>query len=76
LAKSEEKWAEVAKINASVDPLWTGTIAYRALIPAEKLRAQAPDHPILTEPTQVNRWFACSIGVLIWEFIVSFLVLG
>jgi salicylate hydroxylase len=53
-AKSEEKWAEVANINASVDPVWSGTNAYRALIPADRLRARAPDHPIFREPTQVS----------------------
>lgn len=56
LAKSEGKAAEVDEINASIDPVWSGTNAYRALIPAEKLRARAPDHPILTEPTQVSRY--------------------
>ena len=75
LAKSEGKWAEVAKINASVDPVWSGTNAYRALIPAEKLRARNPDHPILKEPTMVSGWPAY-LFILIWEFVISFLVHG
>jgi salicylate hydroxylase len=54
-AKSEKRWAEVADINASVDPVWSGTNAYRAVIPAERLRARSPDHRTLREPTQVSR---------------------
>jgi hypothetical protein len=32
---------------SSVDPIWTGTIAYRAMIPAERLRQRAPGHRAL-----------------------------
>ena len=56
-AKSEGRWAEVASINASVDPVWSGTNAYRALIPADRLRARDPDHRTFREPTQVCRSF-------------------
>ncbi|KAJ7227879.1 salicylate hydroxylase [Mycena haematopus] len=35
-----------------IDPVWSGTIAYRALIPAERLKAVASGHPVLTTPTQ------------------------
>ncbi|KAI9567641.1 hypothetical protein HD554DRAFT_2105564 [Boletus coccyginus] len=34
-----------------VDPVWSGAIAYRSLINAEKLRACAPHHRALREPT-------------------------
>jgi salicylate hydroxylase len=62
-AKSEKRTAEVANINASVDPVWSGTNAYRALIPAERLRERAPDHQVFREPTQVSRQPAYSLLV-------------
>ncbi|EGO26930.1 hypothetical protein SERLADRAFT_414770 [Serpula lacrymans var. lacrymans S7.9] len=37
---------------AGIDPVWSGMVAYRALIPAERLRALSPSHRALTEPTQ------------------------
>ncbi|GLB41440.1 putative salicylate hydroxylase [Lyophyllum shimeji] len=51
-ARSEGRHAEVADIDASVDPVWTGILAYRALIAAEKLKSRSPDHPIFSRPTQ------------------------
>jgi salicylate hydroxylase len=50
-AKSE---TEAANITASVDPVWSGTNVFRALIPSERLRTRAPDHRIFSEPTQVS----------------------
>ncbi|KAF7370090.1 Salicylate hydroxylase [Mycena sanguinolenta] len=46
------RWQDAADIASCIDPVWCGTIAYRALIPAERLRAVAPGHPVLTTPTQ------------------------
>jgi salicylate hydroxylase len=40
-----------------VDPVWSGVIAYRSLINAEKVRASAPHHRALREPTIVSRIF-------------------
>ncbi|KAG5644252.1 hypothetical protein DXG03_008790 [Asterophora parasitica] len=51
-AQSEGKHTEAAGINASVHPVWSGTSAYRALIPAERLKSRAPDHQIFSTPTQ------------------------
>ncbi|KAF8452743.1 salicylate hydroxylase [Boletus edulis BED1] len=34
-----------------IDPIWSGAIAYRTLISTEKLRACAPHHRALREPT-------------------------
>lgn len=53
VAQSERRLAEVAEINAAVDPVWSGTNAYRALIPAERLHARAPGHRVFTQPSQV-----------------------
>ncbi|KAJ7736563.1 hypothetical protein DFH07DRAFT_99322 [Mycena maculata] len=43
---------EAADIASCIDPVWSGQIAYRALIPAERLNAFAPGHQVLTTPTQ------------------------
>ena len=37
-----------------IDPIWSGAIAYRSLINAEKLRDRAPDHRALRESTLVS----------------------
>ncbi|KAF8217130.1 salicylate hydroxylase [Mycena galopus ATCC 62051] len=46
------RWKESADIESCIEPVWSGTIAYRALIPAERLKTVAPGHPVLTTPTQ------------------------
>ncbi|KAF8991048.1 hypothetical protein BDQ17DRAFT_1287752 [Cyathus striatus] len=51
-AQSEGRKAEAAAIMSCVEPEWSGTNAYRALIPAEKLRARYPNHRVFTQPTQ------------------------
>lgn len=53
-AQSEGRRREAADIAASVEPVWSGTNAYRALIPADRLRSKAPDHRIFKQPTQVR----------------------
>lgn len=50
----EKRWSEVDNIKASVDPVWSGAIAYRAVIPTERLRARTPNHRSLREPTLVS----------------------
>ncbi|KAG6852996.1 hypothetical protein C0991_007678 [Blastosporella zonata] len=52
LARSQGRRAEAAKIESSVNPVWSGTNAYRALIPTEKLKQRSPGHKILSRPTQ------------------------
>ncbi|KAJ7097196.1 hypothetical protein B0H15DRAFT_33887 [Mycena belliarum] len=49
--QAQGRWQEAADIGACIEPSWSGTIAYRSLIPAERLRATAPGHPVLTTPT-------------------------
>ncbi|KAL0948115.1 hypothetical protein HGRIS_010732 [Hohenbuehelia grisea] len=36
----------------SIDPIWTGWVAYRGLIPSATLREKMPNHRTLTIPTQ------------------------
>lgn len=51
-AESENRWREASDFIASIEPVWCGTNAYRALIPAERLKARFPGHRTLTQPTQ------------------------
>lgn len=53
-AQGEGRWSEAADLTALIEPCWSGTNAYRALIPADKLRAIHPNHPVITQPTQVS----------------------
>ncbi|KAF9563568.1 FAD/NAD(P)-binding domain-containing protein [Agrocybe pediades] len=51
-AQSQNNWSEAADITAMIEPTWSGTNAYRALIPADRLRSRRPEHRVLTTPTQ------------------------
>ncbi|KAJ3576558.1 hypothetical protein NP233_g350 [Leucocoprinus birnbaumii] len=51
-AQSEGRRAEATDCLASIDPWWSGTNSYRVLIPADRLRAQFPNHRVLTQPMQ------------------------
>ncbi|KAF8880242.1 salicylate hydroxylase [Gymnopilus junonius] len=51
-AQSQNNWSEAADITALIEPSWSGTNAYRALIPADRLRQREPHHRVLTQPTQ------------------------
>ncbi|KAF8159235.1 salicylate hydroxylase [Crassisporium funariophilum] len=51
-AQAESKWSEAADITASIEPSWSGTNAYRALIPGDRLKLRHPDHRVFTQPTQ------------------------
>lgn len=53
-AQGEGKWSEAADIMTMIEPSWSGTVAYRAVIPGDQLRARDPNHSIFTHPTQVN----------------------
>ncbi|KAF8624148.1 hypothetical protein AX17_007211 [Amanita inopinata Kibby_2008] len=44
-----EDAAVVDEILAAVEPVWAGQISYRTVIPAEKLKARAPGHRVLTD---------------------------
>lgn len=51
-AQSEGNWTEASNITSSIEPSWSGTNAYRALITAERLRIRSPNHRVFTQPTQ------------------------
>ncbi|THG99814.1 hypothetical protein EW026_g2629 [Hermanssonia centrifuga] len=44
------KVAEADEALAAVQPKWSGTMAYRAVIPADMLRSKHPRHRVLTTP--------------------------
>lgn len=56
LAQSEGRWKEASQILTHVNPVWSGTNAYRALIPVEKLMSLAPGHRVLTTPGVQVSW--------------------
>jgi salicylate hydroxylase len=53
-AQGEGRWSEAADLTSVIEPCWSGTNAYRALIPGDKLKARFPNHRVLTQPTQVS----------------------
>lgn len=53
-AQGEGRWSEAADLTRMIEPCWSGTNAYRALIPGDKLKARYPNHRVLTQPTQVS----------------------
>ena len=56
-AQSENNWSSAADITALIEPAWSGTNAYRELVPADRLRSRRPDHRALTQPMQVKCFF-------------------
>ena len=57
-AQSQNNWSEAADITALIEPVWSGTNAYRALIPADRLRSRQSNHRALTQPMKVKRFFS------------------
>jgi salicylate hydroxylase len=53
-AQSRNNWSEAADITALIEPAWSGTNAYRALIPADRLRSRQSNHRALTQPMKVK----------------------
>lgn len=46
--------AHAVRYRSETVPVWTGWIAYRALVPREKLQEINPDHPALTTQLMVS----------------------
>jgi len=53
-AKADGRPRDSDHILGSIDPVWSGTFAYTAVITAERLKARAPHHRAFTQPTQVG----------------------
>ena len=56
-ARSQDSWSEAADITALIEPVWSGTNAYRALIPADRLRSRQGNHRALTQQMKVIKRF-------------------
>ncbi|KAF7292565.1 hypothetical protein MIND_01153800 [Mycena indigotica] len=50
--RREGREDDAAEAASCIEPWWSGHIAYRALIPKERLREVSPNHQALTEPMQ------------------------
>lgn len=48
-------------VERFVEPGWSGSLAYRALLPAEPLRKMNPGHPVFKRPLQVSDFVRSSI---------------
>ena len=67
-AQSQNNWSEAADITALIEPTWSGTNAYRALIPADRLRSRRPNHPALTQHIKVKHFFVIFIDAMSYGF--------
>lgn len=68
-AQAEGRPSEAARALDAIHPSWTGQVAYRALIPAAKLRACNANHSVLTTPMQVriqNHFLICAGHMLMF----------
>ncbi|TFY52246.1 hypothetical protein EVG20_g10633 [Dentipellis fragilis] len=55
---------DASALRACAHPRWSGVLAYRALVPAERLRARAPGHRIFRAPTQVRCAYMLADGLV------------
>ena len=69
-ARSLDSWSEAADITALIEPVWSGTNAYRALIPADRLRSRQGNHRALTQQMKV-KWFFLK-NMMIFSYWVFF----
>jgi salicylate hydroxylase len=53
-ARAEGRSRDYDHLLESIDPVWSGTLAYTAIVSAERLREKAPRHRTFTQPTQVR----------------------
>ena len=54
---------EAENIRNSVHPVWSGTLAYRALFPAGELAKKMPAHQVLSTPICVSHRFSCPFSL-------------
>jgi salicylate hydroxylase len=51
-ARAEGRQGDSDNLLGSIDPVWTGILAYTAVVSAERLKARAPNHRAFGQPTQ------------------------
>jgi len=44
---------ESSEILKAIEPIWSGTVVYRTVILAERVKSQCHDHRVLSQPTAV-----------------------
>ena len=52
---------EAEALAAAAQPVWSGFVAYRVLISADKLRERAPEHSLLSNPMLVSFLRSCRV---------------
>ena len=53
--------ADVDALAAAAQSVWSGFVAYRVLISADKLRERAPEHSLLSNPMLVSFLRSCRV---------------
>jgi salicylate hydroxylase len=53
-ARAEGRPRDSDSLLGSVDPVWSGTLAYTGVVSAEQLKERAPHHRAFAQPTQVR----------------------
>lgn len=51
---AKESLDQAADLLDKADAVWSGTVAYRGIVPVEKLAAVSPNHRALTKPVNVS----------------------
>lgn len=54
VAQAEGRADDAQRVLAAGAPKWSGTVAYRAVIPSDTLRRHAPQHQVLERPMLVS----------------------
>ena len=57
----EGRPAGTEALAAAAQPVWSGFVAYRVLISADKLRERAPEHSLLSNPMLVSFLRSCRV---------------
>jgi salicylate hydroxylase len=53
--RSQGKHRDADRLLASVEPIWTGSICYRTVVPLDRVRSVLPSgHRVLQAPVQVS----------------------
>jgi len=54
-SRQDGKIHEANEILRAIEPSWSGTVVYRTVVPAERVKSQHADHRALTQPTVVSK---------------------
>jgi salicylate hydroxylase len=54
LFQAKAEGGGIADYQTYIQPTWSGTVAYRCVVSAEKVSASNPDHPVLANSMNVS----------------------